>query len=260
MAHQTAETTAASPVDAAASPGRRLRRNKVPEATVRLWIAKVLCTPAGGTAVDPLDQKAGLGLTEVSVLTGVLLPVVPAVQFRTGACRAGVYWSAVALSGVVGTLVGDGLTGGTGVPPETGTLVFAIVLAVVFTAWCRCERTLSVHSIDTPGRESFYWLAVLGTFALGTAAGDLVPARTDFAHWLSAVLFALVIAAVALAHLALDLDPVWSFWIVHVLARSARPSATASRSRSATAERAWAPSSRACCSSGSSSVLRCVRR
>ncbi|MGY5120957.1 COG4705 family protein [Streptomyces sp. 900105755] len=219
MAHETSETTAASSAVAAASSGRRSRGNKVPEVTVRFWVTKVLCTSAGGTAADLLDEKAGLGLTGVSVLTGVLLSVVLVVQFRTDACRAGVYWPAVALTGVVGTLVSDGLTDGMEVPPEGGAIVFAVVLAVVLTAWYRRERTLSVRSVDTPGRESFYWLAVLCAFALGTAAGDLVSARMDFAHWLSAVLFALVIAAVALAHRALDLDAVWSFWITFVLTR-----------------------------------------
>ncbi|MFG2956585.1 hypothetical protein ACGF5O_23045 [Streptomyces sp. NPDC048291] len=219
MAHETSETTAASPVDAAASSGRRLRRNKVPEVTVHFWITKVLCTTVGETAADLLDEKAGLGLPGVSLLTSALLVIVLVVQFRTGAYRAGVYWTAVALISVVGTLVGDDLSDTTGVPPETGTAVFAIVLAVVFVVWYRRERTLSVHSVDTPGRESFYWLAVLLTFALGTAAGDLVSERMDFGYWLSAVLFALVIAAVALAHFALDLDAVWSFWIAYVLTR-----------------------------------------
>ncbi|MFF4837425.1 hypothetical protein [Streptomyces sp. NPDC001315] len=219
MAHETSETTAASSVDAAASSGRRFCWNKVPEVTVYFWIIKVLCTTVGETAADLLDEKAGLGLTRVSVLMSALLAVVLVVQFRTGAYRAGVYWSAVALISVVGTLISDNLTDNMGVPLETSTSVFAIVLAVVFVVWYRRERTLSIHSIDTTSRESFYWLAVLFTFALGTAAGDLVSERMDFGYWLSAVLFALVIAAVALAHFALDLDAVWSFWIAYILTR-----------------------------------------
>ncbi|MGW7421737.1 COG4705 family protein [Streptomyces sp. NPDC054813] len=219
MAHETSETTAASSVDAAASSGRRFCWNKVPEVTVYFWIIKVLCTTVGKTAADLLDEKAGLGLTGVTVLMSALLAVVLVVQFRTAAYRAGVYWSAVALISVVGTLISDNLTDNMGVPLETSATVFAIVLAVVFVVWYRRERTLSIHSIDTPGRESFYWLAVLLTFALGTATGDLVSERMDFGYWLSAVLFALVIAALALAHFALDLDAVWSFWIAYVLTR-----------------------------------------
>jgi len=141
------------------------------------------------------------------------------VQFRTATYRAGVYWLAVALISVVGTLISDNLTDNIGVPLETSTTVFAIVLAVVFVAWYRRERTLSIHSIDTRSRESFYWLAVLFTFALGTAAGDLVSERMDLGYWLSAILFALAIAAVGVAHFALGLDAVWSFWIAYILTR-----------------------------------------
>ncbi|MET8451564.1 hypothetical protein [Streptomyces sp. NPDC005209] len=219
MAYETSETTAASSVDAVASSGRRLRRNKVPEVTVYFWIIKVLCTTVGESAADLLNEKAGLGLTGVSILTSALLAVVLVVQFRTTAYRAGVYWPVVALISVVGTLISDNLTENMGVPLATSTTAFAIILAVVFVVWYSRERTLSIHSIDTTGRESFYWLAVLFTFALGTAAGDLVSERMDFGYWLSAVLFGLVIAAVALAHFALDLDAVWSFWIVYVLSR-----------------------------------------
>jgi uncharacterized membrane-anchored protein len=217
MAHETSETTAASSAGAEASSGRRLRWNKVPEVAVYFWIIKVLCTTVGDTAADLFNEKAGLGLTGVSVLMSALLAVVLVVQFRTSAYRAGAHWPVVALISVVGTLVSDNLTDNMGVPLETSTTVFTIVLAVVFVY--RRERTLSIHSIDTTGRESFYWLAVLFTFALGTAAGDLVSERVDFGYWLSAVLFGLVIAAVALAHFALDLDAVWSFWIAYILTR-----------------------------------------
>ncbi|MEU2585901.1 hypothetical protein ABZ612_23670 [Streptomyces avermitilis] len=219
MAHETSETTAASSADATASSGCRLRWNKVPEVTVYFWIIKVLCTTVGETAADLLNEKAGLGLAGVSVLMSALLAVVLVVQFRTSAYRAGVYWPVVALISVVGTLASDNLTDNMGVPLETSTTFFAIVLAVVFVVWYRRERTLSIHSIGTPGRESFYWLAVLCTFALGTAAGDLVSERMGFGYWLSAVLFGLVIAAVTLAHFGLDLDAVWSFWIAYILTR-----------------------------------------
>ncbi|MEU6068800.1 hypothetical protein ABZ864_31185 [Streptomyces sp. NPDC047082] len=180
---------------------------------------KVLCTTVGETAADLLNEKAGLGLTGVSVLMSALLAAVLVVQFRTSAYRAGVYWPAVALISVVGTLISDNLTDNMGVPLELSTTVFGLVLAVVFVVWYRRERTLSIHSIDTVSRESFYWLAVLFTFALGTAAGDLVSERLDLGYWLSAVLFALAIAAVAVAHFALGLNAVWSFWIAYILTR-----------------------------------------
>lgn len=210
--------TAAPPPPGPPRP-RRPRRNKVPEVTAYFWIIKVLCTTVGETAADLLNEKAGLGLTGVSLLMSALLAVVLAVQFRTAAYRAGVYWLAVALISVVGTLISDNLTDNMGVPLETTTTVFALALAAVFVVWYRRERTLSIHSIDTTGREAYYWLAVLFTFALGTAAGDLVSERLNLGYWLAAALFALAIGAVAVAHRALGLDAVWSFWIAYVLTR-----------------------------------------
>ncbi|WP_018546188.1 membrane protein [Streptomyces sp. LaPpAH-108] len=200
-------------------PARRSRWNKVPEVTFYFWIIKVLCTTVGETAADLLNEKAGLGLTGVSLLMSALLAVVLVAQFRTRAYRAGLYWLAVALISVVGTLISDNLTDNMGVPLEASTTVFAVALAIVFGVWYRRERTLSIHHIDTPGRESFYWLAVLFTFALGTAAGDLVSERMALGYWLSALLFALAIAAVAVARLSLGLNAVWAFWIAYILTR-----------------------------------------
>ncbi|MBJ6639794.1 hypothetical protein H4K36_21510 [Streptomyces sp. DHE7-1] len=220
MTYETSGTSALSGAGGPATPERhRPRWNKVPEVTAYFWIIKVLCTTVGETAADLLSEKAGLGLTGVSLLMSALLAVVLVAQFRTARYRAGVYWPAVALISVVGTLISDNLTDNMGVPLEVSTAVFAVVLAVVFTVWYRRERTLSIHSVDTTGRESFYWLAVLFTFALGTAAGDLVSERMDLGYWLSAVLFAAAIAAVAVAHFAFGLDAVWSFWIAYVLTR-----------------------------------------
>ncbi|MFF3446732.1 hypothetical protein ACFYXJ_06265 [Streptomyces sp. NPDC002667] len=199
--------------------GRRPGWNKVPEVTVYFWTIKILCTTVGDTAADLLKEKAGLGLTGVSVLMSTVLAVVLAAQFRSTQYRAGVYWPTVALVSVVGTLAGDNLIDATGVTVETASSVFVIALAIVFVVWYRRERTLSIHSIDTTSRESFYWLAVLFAFALGTAAGDLVSQRLHLGYWLSAVLFGLAIAAVGLAHFQLDLDAVWSFWTVYILTR-----------------------------------------
>ncbi|MFI0966604.1 hypothetical protein ACH4S8_35260 [Streptomyces sp. NPDC021080] len=199
--------------------GRRPGWNKVPEVTVYFWTIKILCTTVGDTAADLLNEKAGLGLTGVSVLMSTLLAVVLAAQFRSTEYRAGVYWPTVALVSIVGTLASDSLIDATGVTLETTSAVFVIALAIVFVVWYRRERTLSIHSIDTTSRESFYWLAVLFTFALGTAAGDLVSERLHLGYWLSAVLFGLAIAAVGLAHFQLDLDAVWSFWTVYILTR-----------------------------------------
>ena len=113
----------------------------------------------------------------------------------------------------------DNLTDNLGVPLETSTAVFAVALAVTFLVWYRREGTLSIHSVDTLSREAYYWLAVLFTFALGTAAGDLVAERMALGYRVSAVLFALAIAAVAVAHFALGLNAVLSFWIAYILTR-----------------------------------------
>ncbi|MFI0219222.1 hypothetical protein [Streptomyces lydicus] len=221
MTPETSETTQAPEGHAPfhRADGRRFRWNKVPEITVYFWVIKVLCTTVGETAADLLNEKLGLGLTGVSLLMSALLVAVLVAQFRTRAYRPGVYWLAVALISVVGTLISDNLTDNLGVPLETSTIVFAIALAVVFAAWYRTERTLSIHHVDTTRRETFYWLAVLFTFALGTAAGDLVAERMDLGYWISAGLFALAIAAVAVAHFALGLNAVWTFWIAYILTR-----------------------------------------
>jgi uncharacterized membrane-anchored protein len=155
----------------------------------------------------------------VSLLMSALLAVVLVVQFRAKAYRPGVYWLAVALISVVGTLISDNLTDNMSVPLTLSTTVFAVLLAIVFAAWYRTERTLSIHHVDTVRRESFYWLAVLFTFALGTAAGDLVAEKMNLGYWVSAALFALAIAVVAVARFALGLGAVCSFWIAYVLTR-----------------------------------------
>lgn len=219
MTYEISETPEAERSAGDTRRAPRLRWNKVPEVTAYFWIIKVLCTTVGETAADLLNEKAGLGLTGVSLLMSALLAAVLVVQFRTKAYSAGVYWLAVALISVVGTLISDNLTDNMGVPLETSTTVFALALAVVFVVWYRREGTLSIHSIDTTGREAYYWLAVLFTFALGTAAGDLVAERMNLGYWISALLFALAIGAVALAHFTLGLNAVWSFWIAYVLTR-----------------------------------------
>ncbi|TSB31445.1 COG4705 family protein [Streptomyces benahoarensis] len=208
------EPTGAAPV----RPRPRPHRNKVPEVTPYFWVIKVLCTTVGETAADLLNEKLGLGLTGVSLLMSAVLVGVLVAQFRTAAYRPGVYWSAVAMISVVGTLLSDNLTDNLGVPLETSTVAFALVLGAVFAVWFRSERTLSIHHIDSTRRESFYWLAVLFTFALGTAAGDLVAERLDLGYSLSAVLFAAALAVVAAAR-SLGLGAVGSFWTAYILTR-----------------------------------------
>ncbi|MGF7233685.1 MAG: hypothetical protein ACQSGP_01805, partial [Frankia sp.] len=129
------------------------------------------------------------------------------------------YWTAVVLISVVGTLVTDNLTDGLHVSLIVSTMGFSALLALTFLAWYRTERTLSIHTITTTGRETFYWLAVLFTFALGTAAGDLLTDRLGLSLFTAVAIFAAAIAVVYLAHRGLGLGPVLSFWIAYVLTR-----------------------------------------
>ncbi|MGC0416460.1 hypothetical protein [Embleya sp. AB8] len=201
-----------------ASPGRPLL-NKVPEVTVFFWVIKILCTTVGETAADYLNGNLGLGLTGTSLVMTVLLIVTLLFQFRAPRYVPGLYWLAVVLVSVVGTLITDNLTDNLGIPLEATTAVFGVALIATFAAWYASERTLSIHSIRTPRREAYYWAAILLTFALGTAAGDLVAEQLDVGYWKSALLFAGVIALVAAAHYLAKLDAVWSFWLAYILTR-----------------------------------------
>ena len=113
---------------------------------------------------------------------GALLVVALVLQFRARRYVPSIYWLSVVLISVVGTLITDNLTDNLGVPLAATTVVFAVALAATFAAWYARERTLSIHSITTTRREAFYWLAILFTFALGTAAGDLVAESLNLGY------------------------------------------------------------------------------
>jgi uncharacterized membrane-anchored protein len=193
--------------------------NKVPEVTLYFWIIKILCTTVGETFADFLNTNFNLGLTGTSVVMSVLLIAVLVFQFKAKKYTPPIYWLAVVLISVVGTLITDNLTDNFGVSLVTTTVIFAITLAIVFTLWYMREKTLSIHSIFTTRREAFYWLAILFTFALGTAAGDLVAEKFAFGYLISLVLFAGLIIAVAGAHYRFKLNAVLSFWIAYILTR-----------------------------------------
>jgi uncharacterized membrane-anchored protein len=207
-------------MDTVTAPARaRVMLNKVPEVTVYFWVIKVLATTVGETAADLLNDRLGLGLTGTTVVMTALLAGVLVAQFRSRRYVPAVYWLAVVLISVVGTLVTDNLVDNLGVPLTTTTAVFAVALAVTFAAWYRSERTLSIHSIVTTRREAFYWLAVLFTFALGTAAGDLFAEHLNAGYWPSALIFAGAIAVVTAAYYLVRLNAVLAFWAAYVLTR-----------------------------------------
>ena len=193
--------------------------NKVPEVTIYFWIIKVLCTTVGETAADFLNDNLNLGLTNTTYIMASLLVAVLVFQFRTRRYVPGIYWLAVVLISVVGTLITDNMVDNFGVSLVVSTSIFAVALAVTFAVWYASEKTLSIHSITTTKREAFYWLAILFTFALGTAAGDLVAEKLSVGYWQSALLFAAVIGVVAFAGLKLGMNRVLAFWMAYILTR-----------------------------------------
>jgi len=198
--------------------GPRPALNKVPEVTLFFWVIKILCTTVGESFADYVNGSLGFGLTRTTLLFSAALTAVLVTQFRRRRYVPGVYWLAVVLISVVGTLLTDELTDGQQVPLWISTAVFAVLLSVVFAVWYARERTLSIHSIVTPGREGFYWLAVLVTFALGTAVGDWTLELTGWGPGSSVLLPAGLIAAVFAAW-KLGAGPVLSFWLAYVLTR-----------------------------------------
>ncbi len=204
--------------------------NKVPEVTLYFWIIKILCTTVGETAADTLNTTLNLGLNGTSLVMGALLVFVLVFQFRAKKYIPTLYWLAVVLLSVVGTLITDNLTDNLGVSLQTTTLVFSIALALTFAVWYAQEKTLSIHSIVTRRREGFYWLAILFTFALGTASGDLIAEKFKVGYLNSLFLFVGLIALVTLAHyivkgvLAIEhrhqsTNAVLAFWLAYIFTR-----------------------------------------
>lgn len=193
--------------------------SKVPEVTIWFWVIKVLATTVGETFADYLSDTRGYGLSKTTWVMGVALVIVLVVQFAVRRYVPPVYWLAVVLLSIFGTLITDNLTDAHGVPLTTTTTIFTVALIAVFAVWWAFERTLSIHSIVTRRREAFYWLAILFTFALGTAAGDLLSERLALGYLPTLLLFAGAIAVVAGAHYLLKLNAVLSFWLAYILTR-----------------------------------------
>ena len=177
------------------------------------------CSTRCPTAADYLNVNLGFGLTNTTYVAGALLAVLLAAQFRARRYVPPLYWAVVVVISVFGTLITDNMTDRYNVPLTLSTAVFAVVLACVFTIWYSVERTLSIHTIVTSRRESFYWLAILFIFALGTAAGDLVAEQFALGYGVSIAIFGSIIAAIALAHYRLGLGAVTAFWLAYIMTR-----------------------------------------
>ena len=198
--------------------GRHARGlSKVPQVAAMFWITKALTTAFGESTSDwmvhaiPPVAAVLLGFVAFCIALGL--------QLRAPAYSAWRYWFAVAMVGVFGTMCADVLHVGLGVPYAVSTVLFALILAAVFVAWYRCERTLSMHSITTQRRELFYWAAVVFTFALGTAVGDLTAVTFGLGYFASALVFAVLITLPGLSYRFLGLNAVAGFWTAYVLTR-----------------------------------------
>ncbi|WP_239376134.1 hypothetical protein [Frankia sp. Cj5] len=185
---------------------------KVPEITALFWVVKILTTGMGEAASDYLAH-VNLVLAGTIGLLGFTFALW--LQFRVRRYSAPVYWFAVMMVAVFGTMVADG--------PPIGhigsTVLYLVVLAAVFYTWHRSEGTLSIHSIVTRRRETYYWLTVLATFALGTAAGDLTADSLRFGYLPSGILFAVIILVPVVAWWRFGLNEVVAFWFAYVVTR-----------------------------------------
>ena len=200
-----------------ASATRRSLLSKVPEVTAYFWITKVLTTGMGETTSDFLAHSLNPAIAVG--LGGLGLVAALAVQLAARRYVAWIYWTAVVMVSVAGTMAADVLHVGLGVPYLVSTPFFAVALAVILVLWHRSEGTLSIHSIHTRRRELFYWATVLATFALGTAAGDLTAMPLGLGYLGSGVMFAVVFAVPGLAYWKLGMNPILAFWFAYIVTR-----------------------------------------
>ncbi len=189
---------------------------KVPEITLIFWVLKLLTTGMGESMSDFLGQHS----VPIAGAIGIFgLWFALWLQLRTPEYRAPVYWFAVMMVAIFGTMAADGVHDGASLPYAVTTVGYAILVAAVFFCWFRSEGTLSIHSINTRRRECFYWAAVLATFALGTAAGDLTATTLHLGFFGSVLLFAAIIAIPALGWWRFELNPIVAFWFAYIVTR-----------------------------------------
>ena len=203
----------------AETSGNEPMLNKVPQLTIYFWIIKIMATTVGETVADMLAVRLKLGLALASLVVGAMLLIALFVQFRSRKYLPGFYWLAVVLISVAGTLITDTLVDKLGVPLWVTTVVFTVALCLTFVAWYVVEKSLSVHTIQTTRRELFYWSAILFTFTLGTAGGDLLSEGAHLGYLYSGLLFASSIALVTLLYYKFGLNAVLAFWIAYILTR-----------------------------------------
>lgn len=194
-------------------------RNRVPAITADFWLIKLMAVTMGETAADYLAVNLGFGLTATSLIMTAVLIGALVLQFAQKRYVPWAYWLAVVLISIVGTLVTDNLVDTFGVSLISTTVAFTIALAATFACWFASEKTLSIHAIFTTRREAFYWLAILFTFALGTAAGDLVAESFGLGYLATGILFGMIIASLGFGYVFLGLDPILGFWLAYIFTR-----------------------------------------
>jgi uncharacterized membrane-anchored protein len=195
---------------------RRMAR-KVPEVLVYFWIVKVLTTAMGESTSDYLVNH--IDPVVAVILGGIGFAIAITLQLRAQRYLAWVYWLAVTMVAIFGTMVADVVHIVLGVPYQFSTIAFAIVLALLFALWYRSERTLSIHSITTPRRELFYWATVCTTFALGTATGDMTANTFGLGYLGSGILFGILFALPLIAARLLGANAVFAFWFAYIMTR-----------------------------------------
>ncbi len=189
---------------------------KVPEITLIFWALKLLTTGMGESMSDFLGQHS-VPIAGAIGICGLWLALW--LQLRQREYRAPIYWFAVMMVAIFGTMAADGIHDGASIPYALTTPLFACVVASVFFFWYRSEGTLSIHTIITRRREGFYWAAVLATFALGTAAGDLTAISLNLGFFGSVLLFAAIIAIPAVGWWRFNLNPIVAFWFAYIVTR-----------------------------------------
>jgi uncharacterized membrane-anchored protein len=189
---------------------------KVPQITAFFWIIKVMTTGMGEATSDALVNKLGPAIAVPLALIALLIAL--KVQFSDRAYVPVTYWTTIVMVAIFGTMAADGVHL-LGVPYIASTIFYAIVLAVVFRYWYKREGTLSIHSVHTRRRETFYWLTVLATFALGTAAGDMTAATFNLGYLTSGILFAVVFALPAIGYWRVKWNPIFTFWFAYIITR-----------------------------------------
>jgi uncharacterized membrane-anchored protein len=190
---------------------------RVPEITVYFWVIKALSTAMGESTSDYLVHAMPPVLAVGLGFIGFVIAL--ALQFSVRRYLAWTYWFAVLMVGVFGTMAADVLHVGFGVPYFASSALYAVALAAVFVTWQRTEQTLSIHTVDTARREAFYWAAVVATFAMGTAVGDMTAVTFHLGYFFSLVLFAGIITIPAIGYRWFSWNPILSFWFAYVVTR-----------------------------------------